>query len=452
MTSVTPVVPTPAGPLGNLVVDDAEHGIFRVHRSALTSQKVFDVEREQIFLNGWLYIGHESEVAERGDYVSRSVVGHSLFFLRGQDGVVRCFYNTCPHRGALLCREEQGNTKRFTCFYHAWTYDSEGNLIALPDEAGYGPEFDRDERALQSPPHLDSYRGFWFVSFNPDVQPLHDYLAGAKEYIDLVVDQAAEGMRILPGSNRYAIGANWKLLVENSIDGYHALPVHHTYFAYVKSLGGGITTKDVLGWPRQLGNGHAVLEGEAPYGRPIAKWDNLFGEEAKPEIEAIRQRLVDAHGEERAARMCDNYRNLLVFPNLIINDITAITVRYFDPIAPDRMNVTAWALAPREELPHQVQRRIDSYLTFIGPGGFATPDDVEALESCQIGFMARPDSGYSDISRGMTRVPEAVDELQMRAFWRAWKARMNDEDIPPIMDLPESPSSGGETLSERRAS
>ena len=438
MNSVTSVIPTPSGPLGDLVVDDVDNGVFRVHRSAMTSHKVFDAERERVFLRGWLYLGHESEVAERGDFAARTLLGHSLFFVRDQDGVVRCFYNTCPHRGAVICREDKGNAKRFTCFYHAWTYDSTGKLIALPDEAGYGPGFDRDERSLQSPPHLDDYRGFWFVSFNPDVQPLREYLAGATEYIDLVVDQASDGMRVLDGSNRYAIGANWKMLVENSIDGYHALPVHQTYFAYVKSLGGGIATSNVLGFPKQLGNGHAVIEGEAPYGRPIARWDNLFGEDAKPEIEAIRERLFEAHGAERATRMCDNYRNLLVFPNLIINDITAITVRYFDPITPDRMDVTAWALAPREETPAQVKRRIDSYLTFIGPGGFATPDDVEALEACQQGFMARPDSGYSDISRGMTRVPEALDELQMRAFWRAWRALMNGEQVPPIASLPET--------------
>ena len=436
---------------GELVIDDVEHGVFRVHRSALTSQEVFEVERERIFLKSWIYIGHGSEVEKPGDFVSRPVLGHPLFFLRDQEGVVRCFYNTCPHRGAVVCREERGNAKRFTCFYHAWTFESTGRLITLPDEAGYGPGFDRDERALQSPPRLEEYRGFWFVSFNPDVEPLHDYLAGAKEYIDLVVDQAVDGMRVLDGSNRYATGANWKLLVENSIDGYHGLPVHQTYFAYLKTLGGGITTSNILGSPRQLGNGHAVIEGEAPYGRPIARWDNLFGEDAKPEIEAIRNRLFEAFGEERATRMCDNYRNLLVYPNLIINDITAITVRFIDPVAPDRIDVTAWALAPKEETPAQVERRINSYLTFIGPGGFATPDDVEALEACQQGFMARPDAGYSDISRGMTRIPEALDELQMRAFWRAWQAQMNEDPIPPVVSLPETVDTPVEVVSRVKA-
>ena len=87
--------------------------------------------------------------------------------------------------------------------------------------------------------------------------------------------------------------------------------------------------------------------------------------------------------------MADVNRNLLIYPNLVVNDIMAVTVRTFMPSAPDRMDVTAWELAPRDELPALRQRRLDSFLTFLGPAGFATPDDVEALESCQQGFSQR---------------------------------------------------------------
>jgi p-cumate 2,3-dioxygenase alpha subunit len=88
------------------------------------------------------------------------------------------------------------------------------------------------------------------------------------------------------------------------------------------------------------------------------------------------------------------------------------------------MDVTAWELAPRSEPAQLRRRRLDSYLTFLGPAGFATPDDVEALESCQQGF----DSGgieWNDLSRGMARQqPETNDELQMRVFWRRWAQQM----------------------------
>ena len=100
--------------------------------------------------------------------------------------------------------------------------------------------------------------------------------------------------------------------------------------------------------------------------------------------------------------MSEVNRNLLIYPNLIINDIMAVTVRTLFPSAPDRVDVTAWQLAPRDELPSLRQRRLDSFLTFLGPGGFATPDDVEALESCQQGY-AGGGVEWNDISRGMGR-------------------------------------------------
>ena len=223
--------------LKNLVVDSPKEGIFRVHRSAMTSSEILRLEQERIFDRCWLYLCHESEVESPGDYRRRNVAGRPLFFVRGNDGRVRVFLNTCTHRGAQICRREHGNAEVLQCFYHAWSFNNHGELIGVPDEAGYGCAFHRAEMGLKSPPRVDSYRGFIFVSFNPDVEDLVAYLAGAKDYIDLVVDQAEEGMRMISGSNRYSIKANWKLLVENSLDGYHVKPTHKTYFEYVTSLG-----------------------------------------------------------------------------------------------------------------------------------------------------------------------------------------------------------------------
>jgi p-cumate 2,3-dioxygenase alpha subunit len=289
----------------------------------------------------------------------------------------------------LICRQDRGHADVFQCFYHAWSFNTRGELVGLPDEAGYGAGFDRSERALRQVPRLEEYRGLYFVSFNPDIIDLPDYLGGAREYIDLVMDEAESGMRIVPGSNKYSIRANWKLLGENSLDGYHGLPTHQTYWEYMQSLGVNTTRNLSQTRARDLGNGHAVIEGPAPYGRPIAHWSPLFGEEAKPEIERIRARLVERHGEERANRMSSTIRNLLIYPNLVLNDIMSVTVRIFWPVQPDLMEVTAWELAPVEERADILDRRLDSFLTFLGPGGFATPDDAEALESCQMGFKAK---------------------------------------------------------------
>lgn len=116
----------------------------------------------------------------------------------------------------------------------------------------------------------------------------------------------------------------------------------------------------------------------------------------------------------------------MIFPNLVINDIMAITVRTFFPTAPDYMEINAWALAPVEESEWRRKYRLYNFTEFLGPGGFATPDDVEAIEKCQQGYGAGGEALYNDISKGMNRAdaPSFDDEEQMRCFWREWNRRV----------------------------
>ncbi|MBW0088137.1 Rieske 2Fe-2S domain-containing protein [Pseudonocardia sp. KRD-184] len=392
----------------------------------MTSPEIHALELERVFAHSWLYVGHESEVREPGDYVRRPVGGRPLFMVRAaKSREIRVFHNTCSHRGAVVCRKDSGNAKVFQCFYHAWSFDTEGKLVGVPGRDAYGEGLDFSELGLRPVARMASYRGFVFASYDPDIVELDEYLAGAKEYLDLAADGLGSA-EIISGSNQYAIDANWKLLVENSIDGYHAVPTHDTYFKYLVALGTDLST-GVDGVGRSLGNGHAVIDYHAPWGRPVAKWEPMFGEDGREEIARLRADLVERFGEERAARMAETNRNLFVYPNLIINDIMAVTVRTFMPVSADRMEVTAWELAPADEMPQLRQRRLDSFLTFLGPGGFATPDDIEALESCQQGFRSGGIE-WNDISRGMARDPHADDEEQMRAFWRRWHEQVSGRD------------------------
>jgi p-cumate 2,3-dioxygenase alpha subunit len=412
--------------LARLVIDNQEDGLFRVNRRAFTDPHILELERARVFERCWIYAGHDSEVPQPGDFRSRRVAGRPVILVRGEDNQVRVLLNTCTHRGALVCREPAGNTKTFQCSYHAWTYNTHGELVGVPGEEAYSDAFNRKELGLASAPRVDSYRGFVFVSFNPAAEPLLDYLAGAREYLDLVCDQSEMGMEIVSGTQAYSMRANWKLLVENSIDGYHGLPTHRRYFLdFLPDTGVDVHRVRIGGAARALGNGHAVIENkEVPFGRPIADWIPAWGEAKKAELEVLYKRLIERFGAERAYKIAKVSRNLLIFPNLIINDIMSITVRTFFPLSPDYMEVNAWALAPKEESPQDRALRLDNFLTFLGPGGFATPDDVEALESCQRGF-ANCEVEWSDISRGMKREqPLATDELQMRVFWRKWHELM----------------------------
>jgi len=378
--------------------DDARSGLFRVQREAFLAPEVLAAERKRIFDRSWIYLGHESEVERPGDFQLRELGARRIVFVRGKDRVVRALLNSCTHRGAEVCRERSGNANSFQCFYHGWTYGNDGRLIGVPNDEAYAPGFSREKLGLREVPRFESYRGFYFVSFDSEIVPLREYLAGALEYLDLVVDQSELGMEILGGTQSYAINANWKLLVENSYDGYHAQITHARYMKYLVASGAvGLPEGEKWNRARDLGNGHACVEYTAPWGRPIAHWVPSFGEAAAKEIEEIRARLEKRLGAERAHRIATTSRNLGIFPNLVINDIMAITVRTFHPVAPGRMNVEAWSLAPRGEAPEHRQHRLGNFLTFPCPGGFATPGDIATAE------------------------PPITGEHQMRTFWRRWQ-------------------------------
>ncbi len=404
---------------------DQDKGLFRVARRAFVDQHVLAQEQQQIFDRCWLYLGHESEVPRPGDFVTRAIAGRNLIFNRDRNGVINAFYNTCTHRGAMVCREAKGSAKNFQCFYHGWVFSDEGKLVDQPGQDSYPKDFNASGAVnLARVERFENYRGLYFVCFDSNVVSLEAYLGKAREYIDLLMDQSEAGMEVIGGTQAYAIDANWKLLAENSVDGYHAMSTHATYMDYLVNAGA-LNRVGVGGKALSLGNGHAVIEYTAPWGRPIAVWAPSWGEAAKAEVAEIKAQLVARLGTERAERIASLSRNLLIFPNLIINDVMAITIRTFYPLAADRMTVNAWAVGPSGEKPEFRERRLFNFLEFLGPGGLATPDDVEALEMCQRGYNNLQAVPWNYISKGFGRNEAATDdELQMRVFWQHWNALM----------------------------
>ena len=419
-----------------LVRESRENQKFSVNREVFVSHEIFEREQRAIFDRCWIYVGHASELRQPGDYKTRSVAGRPVIFCRDRDGQVRALINSCRHRGAIVCREREGNARNFFCMYHGWTYNTDGSLRAVPGEDAYPPSFDKSAMGLAPVPRLESYKDFYFASFDRDAVDLDTYLAGAKAYIDLVVDQSPSGrMEIISGVQEYDIKANWKLLVENSVDDYHLVATHATWLNYMRNSGVNMTPPKgsglllpTKGLGRDLGNGHLTTDNPNYRGRPVARWISVYGEEAKADIEAIRAELVARLGEARAARIADTNRNLAIFPTLVINDGSSVTVRHFTPVAPDLMHVTAWALGPVEETEAQRARRLHAFLTFYGPGGFATPDDVAALECAQQGYASFREVPWNDLSRGMGKTGEQTntDEEHLRVFWRRWNELMEE--------------------------
>ena len=418
----------------SFVVDDVKNGIFLLDREALVSDEVLRNEMSNVFAKCWIYVGHGSELKKPGDFHTRRVAGRPIIFVRDQNGQVHCHFNTCRHRAAIVCNDRSGNLRRFNCVYHGWIYGTNGDLQRVPGDEAYTPAFDQKKLGLKGPARFEEYRDFWFMNLDPNAPPLKDYLAQATDYIDLIIDQSPSGkMEVLPGTQEYDVSANWKLMVENSVDDYHLPSTHSTWLNFMANSGVKVEppkAKDQVlptrGWAVELGNGHFTTDNVNFRGRPVAKWIPLYGEAAKAEIDDIRAELVQRLGDERATRVADTNRNLVIFPNLVINDGSSVTIRTFYPEGPGKMHVTAWALGPVEENESARARRLDAFLTFYGPGGFATPDDVEALEMVQQGLANWQDDRWSEMSRGMGREGEQLnsDEHHLRIFWRKWNDLM----------------------------
>ena len=431
-----------------LVIDDRERGVFRVHRSVFSNPDILERERERIFDRCWLYAAHESEVRKPGDFVTRRIAGRPVIVTHGQDGKIRVLLNSCMHRGSLICREDRGNTRRHRCPYHGWTYSSEGELCNVPGQQAYSGAFDSGELGLREPPGGTSiYRNLIFVNFDAENRTsLEDFLGDARHQIDLMADQSAGRMEVLRGTHAYSVRSNYKLLVENSVDGYHVLSTHRRYSDWLHS---DVDLSKLLAeferesgdWTRfmakDLGNGHSLLgRAVAFWGRPMAHWVPDFGEERKPRFKELFDQATARLGRRRAFEVCMCGGVLQIFPNLLINDTMSTNIRTYDPVATDCVEISSWCLAPEEEEPEERKLRLDNYILYLGPGGFFTPDDQEVMELCQRGQATLKELAYQDVSRGMNNPsPTNTDEVQVRAYWRQWSRLMN-EPAPDLISFP----------------
>lgn len=413
------------------IQDNRAKNEFLVRRAAFTSPDILQMEKEKIFSKCWLYLGHASEIRNKYDFFTRKVGGRKWICTRDQDNQIRAFYNTCTHRGALVCRERHGNNKFFVCGYHGWTFDSRGTHVDQPGTSGY-PDgfFESGAKNLFQAPRLEIYRDFIFINIDTEAESLDEFLGpGGKQIIDYAADQGPNGMEIVAGTQEYSMRANWKLLVENSADGYHGVPTHATYFDYLMASPMNLRPDaklDLTNNPAfDLGNGHAMIQTSAPWARPVAQWCPRRGESGRADVEKVRKELDDRLGKERASVVAELNRNMLIFPNLVINDIMSLTIRTFDPVDPGYIEIRAWSLGPIGEPEGIRAHRLYDFIDFLGPAGFATPDDVEMLELCQQGYQNMGEVEWNDISKGMNKEQCHVDdELQMRAFWREWNRRM----------------------------
>lgn len=198
-----------------------------------TSHAFYRREVERIFMKVWNFVGTVHQIPNPGDYYTLTFVGVPLIIVRGRDGAVRAFANTCRHRGSELL-EGEGNCKLIVCPYHSWTYNLDGSLRGAP-EMDQTRGFDRKDYGL-IPIRLGIWGGFIFVNFDPDCEPLETYLG------DLPEKLAAYDLdnMVCVRRRHYDMACNWKLFVENAKEAYHIGTVHRATinkYASAKSAG-----------------------------------------------------------------------------------------------------------------------------------------------------------------------------------------------------------------------
>ncbi|WP_317931113.1 aromatic ring-hydroxylating dioxygenase subunit alpha [Halioxenophilus sp. WMMB6] len=186
-----------------------------------TSKEYAEREREMIWMKTWQAAGREDEIPNAGDWKEYRIYDQSFLLARGSDGKIRGFVNACTHRGNVLCTEKKGNNARFTCPYHLWSFNLEGNLVGVGRPDLVGP-IDKSEHGLVQI-SVDSMGGFIFLNPDPNAEPLADYLG--EDVVSFLkpynLDKLSPVMDV-----RESLECNWKVVVDAFQEGYHIDGVH----------------------------------------------------------------------------------------------------------------------------------------------------------------------------------------------------------------------------------
>jgi phenylpropionate dioxygenase-like ring-hydroxylating dioxygenase large terminal subunit len=186
-----------------------------------TSDLFHDLEQEHLWPRTWVIAGRAEDVPEPGDYSQFHDLGVPLLLVRGTDGEIRCFYNTCQHRGAPVVRDDAGSSRRLRCQYHSWTYEvDEGKLVAVPDERDF-VALDWERRCLPRA-RCEVFAGFVFVNRDLDAPPLLDWIGPAAEMFEPF---HAENLREVYRES-VLVPCNWKVTAEAFLEVYHFRHIH----------------------------------------------------------------------------------------------------------------------------------------------------------------------------------------------------------------------------------
>ena len=372
-----------------------------------TDETIFREEQREIFAKTWQFACHESEVANPGDYRCTQVADSAIVVVRGEDGVVRGFHNACRHRSAEVVREESGNARSFTCFYHQWNYALDGTLRSVAKPAGYeAVRLDKSELGLL-PVRVEAFAGLLFVCLDPEVEPLQDFLGP-------VTGPFVQPMGTIPLEvfhfHKDVVKTNWKLFNENNTERYHSML--HVLNRKTQPWVLGKTSPMKL---RMLPNGHGGYwsDGEATVAYDRGGFSGVTGD-ALPGLRDDEMRVIN------------------LFPDMMIN-IRSNVVRLdrLIPLDPGHTLIEWRGLGVRGDDAETHATRLRHHNTFWGPAGRNLPEDIIAVES-QFRAMRSDAVRYSVIAREEDHNP--TDDISVRAYYAEWGRRMKRSASSPFAD------------------
>lgn len=427
--------------ISSLVRSDA------VHRRVYTDPDIFELEMKRIFERTWIYVGHDSQVAEPGQYYATTIGRRPVMMVRHRDGNVHVLHNRCAHKGTQLVGDCAGKVKDFRCAYHGWRFDTNGDLLSIPMEKGYeGTGFGKScpDANIQHVARCEAYRGFVFASLCADGPDLKTWLGPVASSIDNMVERAPEGaLEITGGSLRYLHDSNWKFFVENLNDMMHPMVVHQS-----SSLTARVAAKELL---PQNEPAPMAIEILSPFTGSYSFFDKMGlhafdyghsysgGKESihagYSDIEEYNEAMFAAYGKERTAEIFSvNRHNTIFYPSLTIKGPIQ-TIRVVRPISVNKTLIESWTLRLRGA-PDKLLERSILYCNLINSSAnLVGPDDHEAYHRQQAGLMSdgadwvsmhRDYAVEEEMLENGGRYARGTSDMVFRNQYVAWHSYMSE--------------------------
>ncbi|NVN85500.1 MAG: Rieske 2Fe-2S domain-containing protein [Rhodopseudomonas sp.] len=414
-----------------------------VHRDVYVSDEIFQLEMENVFANTWVYVGHDSQIPNAGDYFGTTIGTQPVLMVRHTDGKVHVLFNRCPHKGTRITTEGCGNTgKFFRCPYHAWSFKTDGSLLAIPLKKGYentGFEQSHAGKGMSAVKHVHNYRGFVFAKLNDAGPEFEEFFSESLSSLDNMIDRSPAGrLEVAGGVLRYMHNCNWKMLVENQTDTCHPMVAHES------SAG---TAVDVWKNAPPGSKKPMAVEIFVPFMSPyeffenmgIRVWPNGHGHTGVHHsihsdysvVPGYFEQMTAAYGEARAKAILDeNRHNTVYFPNIMIKGPIQL-LRVFRPISANKTLVESWTFR-LVDAPDLLLERTLMYNRLINaPTSVVGHDDLEMYERAQEGLHVDANP-WVNIQRlydpgevaDTIAVTNGTTEWQMRNQFRAWSKFM----------------------------